>query len=301
MNGPQRLLETEGGPLAEALKQARGRVAHDAKLSQIASGLAGRGIPIDRSAIPASATASPGAWSLGAKVAAGVGGVLALVTLGALLRSGSTEIASKAAPGSETRGATVASATVTSEQQGALRPRVGQTGQAGGAQELAAEGPAAAPEALAAHDSPPPEPVVTGDPPKTTLAPPPATEDAVPSRERTERTAPRSGSPSAPVTQSTGQSFAGPSAPAGKEEEIALLKEARAALAASPTQALALTERHRSDYPRGALVQEREVIAITALARLGQTSSARQRAERFRSAYPRSAYLKQIDRVLGER
>jgi outer membrane protein assembly factor BamD (BamD/ComL family) len=46
------------------------------------------------------------------------------------------------------------------------------------------------------------------------------------------------------------------------------------------------------------LVQEREVIAITALARLGRLSEAQRRAERFRAAYPSSPYVDRVDRVV---
>jgi hypothetical protein len=303
MNGPERLFESAGGPLAEALKQARSRVADEAKLSQIAGGLARQGVPIDPSAIPASAGAAPGAWSLGAKVTAGVGGVLALVALGTLLRTGSGEISGKAAPGSEAASAAIAAAaTATSASQpraAGARQRFEQPGQPAAEAEHDSEAPSGAPEGTATLESPPAAPAIERDAPRAPLAAPLAGETSVPRAEPAPVQA-RSGSASSPAAQ-TGQSFREPSAPAGKEEEIALLKEARAALSASPSQALALTERHRADYPKGALVQERELIAITALARLGQTSSARQRADRFRSLYPRSAYLKQIDRVLGEK
>jgi hypothetical protein len=43
--------------------------------------------------------------------------------------------------------------------------------------------------------------------------------------------------------------------------------------------------------------QEREMIAITALVRLGRQEEAYARAERFRRNYPKSAYLRQIDKV----
>ena len=85
---------------------------------------------------------------------------------------------------------------------------------------------------------------------------------------------------------------------AAPQSEPSLLRDARLALNGDPGRALALTEKHRSDFPAGRLVQEREVIAITALARLGRLSEARSRAERFRGAYPSSPYVDRVDRVV---
>lgn len=85
----------------------------------------------------------------------------------------------------------------------------------------------------------------------------------------------------------------------GAQTETALLNDARGILAHDPAAALRLTERHRREYPSGIFVQEREVIAITALMRLGRTDEARSRAEAFEHAYPRSAYNRQIGRLLG--
>jgi hypothetical protein len=83
------------------------------------------------------------------------------------------------------------------------------------------------------------------------------------------------------------------------QSETALLNDARGVLGRDPAAALRLTERHRREYPSGVFVQEREVIAITALMRLGRTNEARSHAEAFEHAYPRSAYNRQIDRLLG--
>jgi hypothetical protein len=85
---------------------------------------------------------------------------------------------------------------------------------------------------------------------------------------------------------------------AAPPSETALLRDARLALSGDPARALALTEQHRREYPSGGFSQEREVIAITALGRLGRTSEARGRAERFRSAYPTSPYIERIDRAV---
>ena len=293
MNGPQRLLETESGSLAEALKQARSQMADDAKLAQIASDLARQGVPLDPNAIPAVA----GKWSVGAKVLAGTCGVLVLVTLGALLRPGSIKTAT--APPSAAASTAIAPGARAAEppdQPGRdSRQRPGQTAQAEAEPAERSDEAAPAPEATASAQSASPALAVEHD----TAEARPASESR-PSSAASLAAQTRSGSAISPAAPAP-DSFRAPSSAAGKEDEIALLKDARAALAASPAQALALTERHRADYPRGALVQERELIAITALARLGQSSNAKQRADRFRKAYPRSAYLTQIDRVLAGR
>jgi outer membrane protein assembly factor BamD (BamD/ComL family) len=79
---------------------------------------------------------------------------------------------------------------------------------------------------------------------------------------------------------------------------MTLLRLAQDALAANPSRALALVSEHKSEYPKSALAQERELIAITALVRLGRSSEAEARAERFRKAYPGSAYERQLSKVL---
>jgi hypothetical protein len=87
-------------------------------------------------------------------------------------------------------------------------------------------------------------------------------------------------------------------AAATPEPELELLKQARSTLVADPARALALSEQCAVAYPKGALAQERDFIAISALARLGRTREARWRAERFRSQYPRSAYLTKLESLL---
>ncbi|OJY16382.1 MAG: hypothetical protein BGO98_30325 [Myxococcales bacterium 68-20] len=86
-----------------------------------------------------------------------------------------------------------------------------------------------------------------------------------------------------------------PPAPATpREPEVDFLRRAQAALASSPSEALKMADDHPSVYPRGILAQEREVIAIDALARLGRRREAALRAEAFRSAFPRSAHLSRL-------
>lgn len=89
-----------------------------------------------------------------------------------------------------------------------------------------------------------------------------------------------------------------PIAPA--ESEVQLLKRAQLALAADPDLALSLTRAHAVRFPRAALDQEREMIAIDALRRLGQIDEAKRRAEAFRARYPRSAHLHRLEGLLED-
>jgi hypothetical protein len=80
--------------------------------------------------------------------------------------------------------------------------------------------------------------------------------------------------------------------------ETQILRDARLVLDRDPRSALALSEQHRRDYPNGSFTQERELIAITALVKLGRQSEASDRAARFRSAYPSSPYRARLDRIV---
>jgi hypothetical protein len=87
--------------------------------------------------------------------------------------------------------------------------------------------------------------------------------------------------------------------PAG-ETEVMLLKRAQQALASDPAQALALTNVHQQRFAGGLLEQEREMIAIEALLRLGRTTAATTRAEQFRARYPGSAHTRRLNALFSE-
>jgi hypothetical protein len=78
------------------------------------------------------------------------------------------------------------------------------------------------------------------------------------------------------------------------ENEIQLLQRAQDALGRGPAQALDLINRHASRFPGSILGQEREVIAIDALVRLGRVGEARARAEAFAARFPTSAHLRRL-------
>jgi hypothetical protein len=81
--------------------------------------------------------------------------------------------------------------------------------------------------------------------------------------------------------------------------ELSLIRDARSALAGDPARAMRLVEQHSRTFPDGALSQEREVIAVEALAKLGQSQAARARAEAFVKAHRESAYAPRLERAVG--
>ena len=81
-------------------------------------------------------------------------------------------------------------------------------------------------------------------------------------------------------------------------DEPQLIEKARKALAADPRRALSLTQEHQRRFPAGALGVEREVIALEALARTGQTAEAKRRALAFQAKYPKSIHLPRVNALL---
>lgn len=111
-----------------------------------------------------------------------------------------------------------------------------------------------------------------------------------------------SAAPSAATSARTVKSAA-PSASAednSPSAELALLEKAQDALRSRPAEALTLTNEHARRFPKGSYAQEREVIAIEALAKTGRTAEARARADRFKRAFPGSASIRRIDAILGD-
>jgi hypothetical protein len=79
-----------------------------------------------------------------------------------------------------------------------------------------------------------------------------------------------------------------------REREI--LDAAHAALAhGRAADALAAVQRHATQWPRGYLGEEREVVRIQALAASGRRGEAEQLAIRFRATHPRSMLLPAVD------
>jgi hypothetical protein len=89
--------------------------------------------------------------------------------------------------------------------------------------------------------------------------------------------------PAAPAAHARGADLAA---------ERAILDVARTALARGDgAGSLAAAQDHARKFPRGALAEEREAIAVQALVLSGDVPAARQRAERFRRAFPGSLLL----------
>lgn len=82
-------------------------------------------------------------------------------------------------------------------------------------------------------------------------------------------------------------------------DEPQLIERARRALGTDPKRALALTQEYQRRFPRGAMSVEREVIAVEALAQLGQVEAARRRALAFEAAHPRSIHLPRVRALLA--
>jgi len=103
--------------------------------------------------------------------------------------------------------------------------------------------------------------------------------------------------PSETAPSAAPRAVAPPFRPAESEAEF--LERARGALGQSPAAALSLANQHRARFPAGVLAEEREVIAIEALKRLGRTAEAEQRVEAFARRFPGSAYRKKLEAGAG--
>ena len=104
----------------------------------------------------------------------------------------------------------------------------------------------------------------------------------------------------APVIERS--AHASPHAPAAPTsnpvDELALLQRADALVDRDPGAALSLAREHATRFPRGQLVQERERIAIRALAHAGRATEARTRGNAFLRRYPDSIYASPIRDLL---
>ena len=95
-------------------------------------------------------------------------------------------------------------------------------------------------------------------------------------------------------TSGSGESAGSGPAESAEESEAELLARAQSQVSGNPAGALALTERHRARFPGGLHGQERELIAISALVKLGRTAEARARADAFLAVHPSSAHRRRL-------
>jgi len=82
--------------------------------------------------------------------------------------------------------------------------------------------------------------------------------------------------------------------------ELSLLERAQQAVTRDPSAALLLCEQHAAAFPNGSFTQEREVIAIDALLRLGRIAQAQARADGFLSHYSDSAHAQRVRALLAK-
>lgn len=85
----------------------------------------------------------------------------------------------------------------------------------------------------------------------------------------------------------------------GAESELELVQRAQAALVADPERTLAIAGEHARVYPTGELVQEREVLGVEALARLGRKDDALRRARALVQRFPRTPYAARLEVAIG--
>lgn len=82
--------------------------------------------------------------------------------------------------------------------------------------------------------------------------------------------------------------------------ELLLVRRAQDALATDPARALSLADEHAGLFPRGELTQEREVVAVEALSKLGRKHDALVRARALLRRFPRTPYVAHLEKALGE-
>ena len=139
------------------------------------------------------------------------------------------------------------------------------------------------------EDTAPLASVITDEPAPVTSLPVPVRVRADPVR------SPALAAPSASASVPTAPAESPVMAPT----EVQLLRQAQASLKGNPAGALTLCAEHQRRFPGGVLGQERDVLAIDALSKLGRKAEARARADRFLLAYPTSAHRGRIEGLVG--
>ena len=278
----ERLRSTDSPELFRALNAARQQLPNSEQLTALAASLSQKGIAVAPSAHGAASVPSS-ATRLKLWLGAGVIGPLTLALL--LWRSAAPHVTAPIAnvsPPTQLLAATGAAA------DDAPRRALGSAGVSNAPASpvgndtapLSAPAPSsttsdATAPVNAARPSSSPAPVRSG--PRVTAAPL-ASVEGVRSSVTPDRTSPESVGPGV----------------VARPTEIALLRDARLALSSNPSEALALAEQHRTSFAHGAMVQERELIAISALARLGRHTAVLARAAEFERNFPNSPYRKQV-------
>lgn len=143
-----------------------------------------------------------------------------------------------------------------------------------------------------------PEPVAEAPPARKPRRPLMPTRRAPPKRGESAPESPVAEPPAAPAPGAA-PTAAPPAVDDALRRELALLTEAREALAAqAPARALRALDTHERQYPEGRFGQERALLTIRALLDAGRLDDARREAARFRTRHPRSLHRPSIDRML---
>jgi len=137
-----------------------------------------------------------------------------------------------------------------------------------------------APVVLATQNTVQNRPVSTPAPTHNEVAPPPVTQEKI---------APPH--PTAHASKATSTTLA---------DEVADLDRARAAQSAGDnTRAIAIVDEYEAHHPKGALVQEAEVVRIQALLARGDRAAAQRTADKFFAAYPSSPHAARVRSLLN--
>ncbi|HVR18055.1 MAG TPA: hypothetical protein VMS65_00115, partial [Polyangiaceae bacterium] len=102
--------------------------------------------------------------------------------------------------------------------------------------------------------------------------------------------------PEAPRSVTT----APPAVDRGLGRELELLEQARAELERRPGSALSLLAKHEREFSHGALVLEREFLAVSALELLGRRHEAEARAAALRARAPGNLYEQRLRELFSE-
>jgi len=274
---PPRLMASapRGSALAAALGAAQGSGPSVEQLRALeARVLAGVGVATIAAASVATANqGTQAALGIGHGWLAALPGKIAIGLVVAAAGAGGTVVALKrgAEPRTHQRETAVASRSAPARTSSSL------AGQPipGPAPVASAPGVAPEPRALAPAPSvaPPVTPAATAPSPRLAPVAPP-----VSATSRSRRVLPR----------------AAGNAPSSSIEELRLLDLADAAVQGDPSLALRLTEQHARRYPGGLLRDERDVIEIAALVRLGRRDAAHSQASTFLRLHPGSAYTAKV-------
>jgi hypothetical protein len=145
---------------------------------------------------------------------------------------------------------------------------------------------------------PAPAPAITAGP---SAAPPALPEAIVPTPTAATSSLPAISVTSLPSVAAPRMSTT-PSADVDLAPERALVDRARAALGrGQSSDALDALDAHAARFPRGRLSEEREALAVDALARAGRADSARARATAFHAKYPNSVFGAVVDSAVPPR